>query len=63
VLRVIREEPGITVRGLSERLKVNRPDLYRLTHALTKAGRLRTEGPKLYLAETQSPTSDQNQAR
>jgi DNA-binding MarR family transcriptional regulator len=52
VMRVVGEEPGITVPAISERLRVNRPDLYRLTDALAKDGRLRKDGPKLYLAET-----------
>jgi DNA-binding IclR family transcriptional regulator len=50
-MRIVGEEPGITVRGISDRLRVNRPDLYRLTNALAKRGRLRKDGPKLYLAE------------
>jgi hypothetical protein len=51
VVRIVGEAPGITVRGISDRLRVNRPDLYRLTNALAKDGRLRKDGPKLYLAK------------
>jgi DNA-binding IclR family transcriptional regulator len=54
VIRLVGEQPGITVPGLSERLKISRPDLYRVTTALTKQGRLRGDGPKLYPAEARA---------
>jgi hypothetical protein len=60
VMRIVAQQPGITVPGLSERLKVNRPDLYRVTTALAKTGRLRMDGPKLYLAE--APAAHQTEA-
>ena len=52
VLRVVGEQPGISVREISERLGVDATGLYRVTNKLTADGRLRKDGTKLYLVET-----------
>jgi Winged helix-turn-helix DNA-binding len=52
VLRVIGEQPGISVREIGERLGVDATGLYRVTNKLTADGRLRKDGTKLYVIQT-----------
>jgi hypothetical protein len=48
LLRLVGEQPGITVRAVGERLGVNPTGLYRVANKLTADGRLRKDGTKLY---------------
>jgi hypothetical protein len=48
VLRLVGENPGITVREIGERLGVDATGLYRVAKRLTDEGRLRKDGPRLY---------------
>jgi hypothetical protein len=52
VLRLVGENPGITVREIGERLGVDATGLYRVANRLTDAGRLRKDGPRLYPEST-----------
>jgi winged helix-turn-helix DNA-binding protein len=47
VLRLVRENPGITVREIGERLGVDSTGLYRVVNRLTDEGRLRKDGTRL----------------
>ena len=51
MLRLVGEQPGITVREIGERLGVDATGLYRVTKRLTDEGRLRKDGTRLYPAE------------
>jgi Winged helix-turn-helix DNA-binding len=55
VLRLVGENPGITVREIGERLGVDATGLYRVVKRLTEEGRLRKDGPRLHPVE--SPTA------
>src|SRR3954452_337576 len=52
VLRAVGEQPGITVREIGEQLGVDATGLYRVTNKLTEEGRLRKDGPRLYVVES-----------
>jgi hypothetical protein len=52
VLGLVRENPGITVREIAERLGVDATGLYRVANRLTKDGRVRKDGPRLYPTES-----------
>jgi Winged helix-turn-helix DNA-binding len=47
VLRLVRENPGITVREIGERLGVDATGLYRVVKRLTDEGRVRKDGIRL----------------
>jgi hypothetical protein len=51
VLRLVRENPGITVREIGERLGVDATGLYRVANRLTTDGNVRKDGTRLYPAE------------
>jgi hypothetical protein len=51
VLRLVRENPGITVREIGERLGVDATGLYRVVKRLTDDGRLRKDGTRLHPVE------------
>jgi hypothetical protein len=48
VLRVVGENPGITVREIGERLGVDATGLYRVVKRLTEEGRVRKDGTDLH---------------
>ncbi len=48
MLRLVAEQPGITVREIGERLGVDPTGLYRVAKRLTDEGRLRKDGTRLY---------------
>ena len=48
LLRLVGDNPGITVREIGERLGVDATGLYRVANRLTEAGRVRKDGPRLY---------------
>ena len=48
LLRLVGDNPGITVREIGERLGVDATGLYRVVKRLTEAGRVRKDGPRLY---------------
>jgi MarR family len=48
LLRLVGDNPGITVREIGERLGVDATSLYRVANRLTEAGRVRKDGPRLY---------------
>jgi MarR family len=52
VLRLVGENPGITVREIGERLGVDATGLYRVAKRLIDEGRLRKDGPRLYPEDT-----------
>jgi hypothetical protein len=52
VLRLVEENPGITVREISERLGVDPTGLYRVAKRLTDDGRVRKDGTRLYPVES-----------
>jgi hypothetical protein len=52
VLRLVAENPGITVRELGERLGVDATGLYRVVKRLTDDGRVRKDDTRLHLAES-----------
>ena len=47
VLRLVRENPGITVREIGERLGVEATGLYRVVNRLADEGRVRKDGTRL----------------
>lgn len=51
VLRVVGEQPGISLREIGERLGVDATGLYRVANKLTADGRLRKNGTKLYVIQ------------
>jgi hypothetical protein len=51
VLRLVSEQPGITVREIGERLGVDPTGLYRVAKRLIDDGRLRKDGTGLYPGE------------
>lgn len=51
VLRLVGENPGITVREIGERLGIDATGLYRVVNRLTADGRLRKDGPRLHAIE------------
>jgi DNA-binding IclR family transcriptional regulator len=51
VLRLINEQPGITVREIAERLGVDPTGLYRVAKRLTDDGRVRKDGTRLFPTE------------
>jgi hypothetical protein len=51
LLRLVGEQPGITVRAIGERLGVDPTGLYRVANKLTADGRLRKDGTKLYTVD------------
>jgi MarR family protein len=55
VLRLVVEQPGITVRELGERLGVDSTGLYRIVKRLADGGRVRKDGPRVHPVE--SPTA------
>jgi hypothetical protein len=61
VLRLVAEQPGITVREIGERLGVDPTGLYRVAKRLTDEGRLSKQGTGLYPVEpaTASPASSE----
>jgi hypothetical protein len=61
VLRVVGEQPGITVREIGGRLGVDATGLYRVANKLTGEGRLRKDGTKLY-AVASSPAAQPDTA-
>ena len=52
LLRLVADNPGITVRELGARLGVDATGLYRVANRLMKAGRVRKDGPRLYSADS-----------
>jgi len=52
VLRLVGENPGITVREIGERLGVDATGLYRVVKQLTDEGRVRKEGVRLQPTDT-----------
>src|SRR4051794_9037765 len=54
VLRLVGEQPGITVRELGERLGVDATGLYRATNPLSAEGRGSKDRPRLQPVETAS---------
>jgi hypothetical protein len=57
VLRVVDEQPGITMRQIGERLGVDPTGLYPVANQLTGSGRLRKDGPRLFPAEPARSTT------
>jgi hypothetical protein len=51
LLRLVGEQPGLTVREVRERLGVDPTGLYRVANQLTASGRLRKDGRRLFPAE------------
>jgi ribosomal protein S25 len=51
VMRLVSENPGITVREIGERLGVDATGLYRVAKRLTDEGQVRKDGTRLYPAE------------
>jgi hypothetical protein len=51
VLRLVRENPGITVREIGERLGVDATGLYRVAKRLADDGNVRKDGTRLYPTE------------
>jgi hypothetical protein len=51
VLRLVGEQPGISVREIGERLGVDATGLYRVANKHTADGRLRKDGTKLYIIQ------------
>jgi Winged helix-turn-helix DNA-binding len=62
VLRLVGENPGITVREIGERLGVDATGLYRVAKRLTDEGRLRKDGPRLYPEGTATAPSSEASA-
>ena len=61
VLRLVGENPGITVREIGERLGVDSTGLYRVVKRLVDDGRVHKDGPRLHpvqSATASSPTPD-----
>jgi hypothetical protein len=56
MLRLVGEQPGITVREIGERLGVDATGLYRVAKRLTDEGRVRKDGTRLYPAEQATVT-------
>ena len=56
VLRLVAEQPGITVRELGERLGVDSTGLYRIVTRLSETGRVRKDGRGLHPVEPASST-------
>jgi hypothetical protein len=52
VLRVVRENAGVTLREIGERLGVDSTGLYRVANRLTESGQVRKDGPRLYPADS-----------
>src|SRR4051794_16431448 len=59
MLRVVGEQPGISVREIGERLGVDATGLYRVANKLTADGRLRKDGTGLYVVEPGAATQPQ----
>jgi hypothetical protein len=61
MLRLVAEQPGITVREIGERLGVDPTGLYRVAKRLTDEGRVSKDGSRLYWVEpaTASPPSSE----
>jgi hypothetical protein len=62
VLRLVGENPGITVREIGERLGVDATGLYRVAKRLSDEGRLRKDGPRLYPEGTATAPSSAPEA-
>jgi hypothetical protein len=61
VLRLVRENPGISVREIGDRLGVDATGLYRVAKRLTDDGSVRKDGTRLYPTEAATagaPASD-----
>jgi hypothetical protein len=54
VLRLVGENPGITVREIAERLGVDPTGLYRVVNQLTDDGRVRKDGVRLQPVDAQT---------
>jgi hypothetical protein len=52
VLRVVSANPGITVREVGAQLGVDATGLYRVANRLTRDGRVRKDGTRLYAVES-----------
>jgi Winged helix-turn-helix DNA-binding len=52
LLRLVGDNPGITVREIGERLGVDATGLYRVANRLIETGRVRKDGPRLYPVDT-----------
>jgi hypothetical protein len=59
VLRLVGENPGITVREIAERLSVDPTGLYRVVNQLTDDGRVRKDGVRLQ--PVGAPTTSQSE--
>jgi hypothetical protein len=57
VLRLVGENPGITVREIGDRLGIDATGLYRVAKRLSDEGHLRKDGPRLYPAGTATAPS------
>jgi transposase-like protein len=54
VLRLVGEQPGITVREIAGRLGVDSTGLYRVVKRLTEEERIRKDGTALYPSEPET---------
>jgi Winged helix-turn-helix DNA-binding len=61
VLRLVGENPGITVREVGERLGVDATGLYRVVKRLSDEGRVRKDGRRLQPVDSQT-RSERKQA-
>jgi hypothetical protein len=62
VLRLVGENPGITVREIGERLGVEATGLYRVVKRLTDEGRLRKDGRRLHPVDSATASSREPEA-
>jgi Winged helix-turn-helix DNA-binding len=62
VLGLVRENPGITVREIGERLGVDSTGLYRVVTRLTNEGRVRKDGAQLQPVDSTTATAPTPQA-
>jgi hypothetical protein len=62
VLRLVRENPGITVRELGERLGVDATGLYRVVNRLADEGRVRKDGARLEPVDSSTTAASEPQA-
>jgi hypothetical protein len=62
VMRLVGENPGITVRDIGERLGVDSTGLYRVVKRLTDEGRVRKDGPRLHPVEPATASAPKPEA-